>query len=261
MNLREKIKNGPVYGVVCYTGSVAAVEAIGNYGFDFVYLDLEHSPLDGLVNMEKLILAAKHSGVSPLVRVSQNNEMEIRKVLEMGAEGIIVPHCRTKNDILNIMQGAKFPPLGRRGGESCVRSANYGGPGFSWDEYTKKANNDTLVIPMDEDFEFSDNIESILDTEGIDAINFGPIDYSLSIGAEVGYNSKNTKVNEAYALLQKETEKRGIGILAPVVPSSPEDIKAAIKKGINMLILGNDMMYFQKALSILKENISKVEID
>ena len=259
MKLREKMKNGPVFGVVCYTGAVAAVEAIGNYGFDFVYLDLEHCPLDGLVHMEKLILAAKHSGVSPLVRVSDINEVEIRKVLEMGAEGVIVPHCRTKDDIDEIMKGAKFPPEGRRGGESCVRSANYGGPGFSWKEYTQKANEDTLVIPMDEDFEFSDNIEEILNTPGIDAINFGPVDYSLSIGAEVGYNSNDNRVNDAYKLLKEEAAKRGIGILAPVVPSSPQDIKAAIDRGITMLILGNDMMYFQQALATLQMNIKETK--
>lgn len=258
MNLREKMKNGPVYGVVCYTGAVAAVEAIGNHGLDFVYLDLEHCPLDGILNMEKLILAAKHSGVSPLVRVSGINEVEIRKVLEMGAEGVIVPHCRNKEDINRILEGAKFPPIGRRGGESCVRSANYGGSGFSWKKYTQKANEETLVIPMDEDFEFTENIEEILNTPGIDAINFGPLDYSLSIGAEVGYNSDDNRINEAYARLQEETAKRGIGILAPVVPSSPSDIKAAIKRGVNMLILGNDMMYFQQSLETLQSNIKKV---
>jgi 4-hydroxy-2-oxoheptanedioate aldolase len=258
MNLREKMKNGPVFGIVCYTGSVAAVEAIGNYGFDFVYLDLEHSPLDGIVNIEKLILAAIHSGVAPLVRVSQNNEMEIRKVLEMGAEGVIVPHCRTKQDIVNIMKGAKFPPLGRRGGESCVRSGNYGGPGFAWHAYTKQSNEDTLVIPMDEDYEFSENIEEIFEVEGIDAVNFGPIDYALSIGAEVGYNSTDKRVSEAYTLLKQETSKRGIGILAPVVPSSSVDLKKAIDNGINMLILGNDMMYFQKALNTLRNNINEL---
>ncbi len=255
MKLREKMKKGPVFGVVCYTGSVCSVEAIGNNGFDFVYLDLEHSPLDGLVNMEKLILAAKNSGVSPLVRVSEINEVEIRKVLEMGAEGVIVPHCKTKEDIIKIMNGAKFPPMGRRGGESCVRSANYGTKPFSWDEYTKKSNEDTLIIPMDEDYEFSDNINEILDIKGIDAINFGPIDYSLSIGAKVGYNSDDNRVNDAYNKLKVETQKRGIGIIAPVVPSSPSDIKAAIEKGITMLILGNDMHYFQEALQQLKTNI------
>ncbi|MGD1818254.1 MAG: HpcH/HpaI aldolase family protein [Pleomorphochaeta sp.] len=259
MTLKEKMKNGPVFGVVCYTGAVCAVEAIGYSGFDFVYLDLEHCPIDNVSNIEKLILAAKTSGVSPLVRVSCVDEVEIRKVLEMGAEGVIVPHCRTKADIEAIIHSAKFPPIGRRGGESCVRAAQFGVNDFSWDEYTKKSNEDTLVIPMDEDFEFSDNIEEIFSVDGIDAINFGPIDYSLSIGAKVGYKNDDNRLKEAYNKLADETKKRNIGILAPVVPSSPADLKQAIDKGINMLILGNDMLYFNKALAQLKENIKEIK--
>jgi 4-hydroxy-2-oxoheptanedioate aldolase len=90
------------------------VENIGNYGYDIVYLDLEHCPLDGPNNMEKLIMAAKLAGIPSVVRVTGTNEVEIRKVLEMGAEGVVVPHTRTVEDVKEILKGAKFPPMARR---------------------------------------------------------------------------------------------------------------------------------------------------
>ena len=137
MTLRERMKKGPVFGITCFTGAACAVETIGNYGYDFVYLDLEHCTLDGPNNMEKLIMAAKLAGIPSVVRVTSTDEVEIRKVLEMGAEGVVVPHTRTAEDVHEIIKGAKFPPMGRRGGEPCVRSPNFGGPGFPWNEYNQ----------------------------------------------------------------------------------------------------------------------------
>jgi 4-hydroxy-2-oxoheptanedioate aldolase len=253
MTLRERMKNGPVFGITCFTGSACVVETIGNYGYDFVYLDLEHCPLDGPNNMEKLIMAAKLAGIPSVVRVTGTNEVEIRKVLEMGAEGVVVPHTRTVEDVKEILKGAKFPPMGRRGGESCVRSANFGGPGFSWSQYIQQSNEDTLVIPMDEDFEFTDNLDEILDVSGIDAVNFGPIDYALSIGAKVGYATEDARVADAYQKLVQGCAKRGIGVMCPVVPATRESIEAAIEKGITMLILGNDMYHLGSALKTIKQ--------
>lgn len=252
MTLRERMKKGPVFGITCFTGAACAVETIGNWGYDFVYLDLEHCPLDGDNNMEKLIMAAKLAGIPSVVRVTSADEVEIRKVLEMGAEGVVVPHTRNAKDVHEIIRGAKFPPMGRRGGESNVRSANFGGPGFSWSAYTEKSNQDTLVIPMDEDFEFTDNIDEILDVPGVDAVNFGPIDYSLSIGAKVGYATEDTRVADAYTKLAQGCAKRGIGVMCPVVPGTKENIESAIARGINMLILGNDMYHLSAALKTMK---------
>lgn len=87
----------------------------------------------------------------------------------------------------------KFPPLGRRGAESNVRAAAYGGPGFNWPDYIAKSNDESLIIPMAEDFEFADNVDEILSVDGTSVINFGPIDYSLSAGLPIGYTRSTTR--------------------------------------------------------------------
>jgi len=194
MNLKEKMKKGPVYGVAIFTGAACAVEAVGNLGYDFVFLDLEHTPLDAGAGMEKLIMAALRTGVSPLVRTADDDEVVLRKLVEMGAEGVIVPHTRTAADVERIVRAVKFPPLGRRGADSNVRAAGFGGPGFSWEAYIAGQNAGTMVIPMDEDFEFTENIEAIMASPCVDAVNFGPLDYALSVGVPIRYKMDDPKV-------------------------------------------------------------------
>lgn len=247
MTLKEKMKKGPVFGMACFTGVPCVIQNIGNYGLDFIYLDLEHTPWMLGSDFEKQIMAAKLSGISILVRMADSDEVSIRKVLEWGADGVVIPHCKTKEEALKCVEAAKFSPMGRRGGESNVRAANYGGPGFNWNDYMAQQNRDTLVIPMDEDYEFTQNIDEILSVPGVDAVNFGPLDYSVSLNLPVGY-AMGEEVKEAFKTLVTKAKAKGIGRLGPVIPPTKQAIEKAIEDGYNMLILGNDMWHFQNAL-------------
>jgi 4-hydroxy-2-oxoheptanedioate aldolase len=100
---------------------------------------------------------------------------------------------------------------------------------------------------MDEDYEFTENIDEILDVPGIDAVNFGPIDYAVSLNQKVGY-SMTPEVKQAFDTLVKKAKEKGLGRLGPVVPPTGENVKKAVEDGYNMLILGNDMWHFKKAL-------------
>lgn len=259
MKLKEKMKAGPVFGVAIFTGAACAVEAVGNLGYDFVFLDLEHTPLDAGAGMEKLIMAAQRTGVSPLVRTADADEVVLRKLVEMGAEGLIVPHTRTARDVEEIVRAVKFPPLGRRGADSNVRAASFGGPGFSWERYIAEQNEGTMVIPMDEDFEFTDNIDAILSSPCVDAVNFGPLDYALSVGVPIRYKMDDPKVAYAFNRLVELARPRGIGVMAPCVPPTVEYARELISMGANMLIMGNDMWHFQKSIGkAMEETVSAV---
>lgn len=259
ISLKEKMKKGPVFGMTVYTGSVAVVEVIGNWGFDFVFLDAEHTPMGVGLEMEKLVMAAKLSGVSPLVRVTGCNEIEIRKALEMGAEGVIIPHVKTKAEAELCVRAAKFPLVGRRGADATVRSANYAGPGFSWDDYVLQSNNDGLVLPMAEDFEFMDNLDEIMTVPGMDAINFGPTDYALSLGLKLFYKMDDPVIEAALGKIIAKAKPLGMGVMAPVVPPTVEGAKKAIAKGVNMLIMGSDMFNFQAACkNIISECVEPI---
>ena len=247
MTLKEKMKHGPVFGMACFTGVACVIESIAQSGLDFIYLDLEHTNWMLDEPFEKQIMAARLHDIAVLVRMASDDEVAIRKVLEWGADGVIIPHCKTAEIAKRSVEAAKFAPLGRRGGESNVRAANFGYANFDWNEYIASQNANTLVIPMDEDFEFTDNIDEILDVPGVDAVNFGPIDYAISRSLPIGYGM-DTETAAAFDILVKKCRQKGKGVLGPIVPPTRENLHALIERGYNMIICGNDMWHFQRAL-------------
>ncbi|MEG2420678.1 MAG: aldolase/citrate lyase family protein [Oscillospiraceae bacterium] len=258
MTLREKMKKGPVFGMACFTGTTCVIENIALSGLDFIYLDLEHTNYMLDEHFEKQIMAARLHDISILVRMADDDEVAIRKVLEWGADGVVIPHCKTAEMARHCVEAAKFMPLGRRGSESNVRAAGFGYQNFDWNSYIDQQNRDTLVIPMDEDFEFTDNIDEILAVEGVDAVNFGPIDYANSLGQKIGY-AMGDDVKAAFRTLVDKATAKGIGRLGPVIPPTKENVEHAIADGYNMLILGNDMWHFQSALkTMMNESINPV---
>ena len=257
MNLKEKMKQGPVFGMACYTGVTGVIEAIGMSGLDFIYLDTEHTVCGVDENYEKQIMAAKLHDIAILARVPSDNPVEIRKVLEWGADGVIIPHCTSAAMAKRCVDAAKFNPMGRRGAESCVRAAGYGYGDFDWNRYMEQQNQDTMVIVIDEDFEFTENIDEILAVPGIDAVNFGPVDYANSLGQKIGY-AMGEDVKKAFDILVEKASPKEIGRLGPTAACTAEGVQEAIKNGYNMVILGNDMMHLTGAIKNLKNNVVDV---
>ena len=100
MTLKEKMKRGPVFGMACFTGTTCVIENIAMSGLDFIYLDLEHTNYMLDEAFEKQIMAAKLHDIAVLVRMADENEVAIRKVLEWGADGVVIPHCKTAEKFL-----------------------------------------------------------------------------------------------------------------------------------------------------------------
>ena len=125
--------------------------------------------------------------------------------------------------------------------------------GLDGQEFVKKANETELVIPMCEDFEFGDQMDELMEVEGIDAINFGPADYSMSVNTPTGYDMKNSNTDEVLERIIKIAEPKGIGVMAPAVPPTLEHAERLIHKGVNMVIMGSDILNFQRAITAIKE--------
>lgn len=248
--LKETMKQRPVFGMTIYSNCPQFIECLGYAGFDFAFIDAEHCPWE-TTDLREAILAARVSGVSPLVRITEPDMIQIRKALEMGAEGVIIPHVRTLEDMEICVKGAKFPPLGRRGFDLNIRAGQYG-MNMDGVQYYQEANATELVIPMAEDFEFTDNLDALMDVEGIDAINFGPSDYSMSINTPSFYNVKDNPTEDAMRQIIAKALPKGIGVMAPAVPPTYENAKALIEKGINMIIMGSDMYNYSSALKTIK---------
>lgn len=256
-NVGEKLsRNEPVFGATFYSGSTVAIEAAGNWGLDFAFIDAEHVPINIDTDMEKLIMAALLSGIAPLVRVRGTNEWDIRKSLEMGATGVIVPQVSTADQAREIVRAAKFPPNGRRGGDASCRAAGFAGPDFKWSDYMEAENKRRLVIPMAESYEFFDNIDEILDVEGLDVINFGPADYSISRRISIDYSMSDPEVDEKLSELIEKAHARGIKVMAPCLPTNAETVEALVKRGVDMIITGNDVLFLNNGIKAAKDAIN-----
>lgn len=255
-SLKEKMSAGPVMGMTVYSGSPAIIEILGHWGYDFAFIDAEHTPMGIDRDMEKLIMAARLAEISPLVRIAFVDEAAIRKSFEMGAEGVIIPHVKTRVEAEICVRASRFPPQGRRGIDSTVRAARYGAKGYDHESYFRQCQNN-LVIPMAEDFEFIDNIDAILSVPGLDVVNYGPADYALSTNRKTFYDMRHPETLRIQALIVEKARQRGIKVMSPVLPPTEENIAEAIRNGVDMLVVGSDMMHFNRSCAAVMEAVAK----
>jgi 2-keto-3-deoxy-L-rhamnonate aldolase RhmA len=157
----------------------AVVEIIALAGFDGAFIDMEHTGFD-LHLVGEMIRVADLTGVTPIVRVPENNAKLILRVLDMGAQGIQVPHIEGLEGARRAVQAVRYPPLGQRGGAGSTRAAGYGS--IPWREHVQSSNDEILLIVMTEDPQGIKDIEAIAGLDGVDLISLGPTDLSTALG-------------------------------------------------------------------------------
>lgn len=157
----------------------ALAEIAGLAGFDFLFLDAEHSSLS-VTECENMVRAAEARGVVPLVRVPNCKADTILRYLDCGAMGVILPGIASGEEARRAVEAAKYYPMGERG-LNGVRASDYGMNG-SLSEYTAVANRETMVIPIIENRQAVENLDDILAVDGIDGMILGASDLSQSLG-------------------------------------------------------------------------------
>jgi len=228
--MKEKLQKGGIAaGVIIQDPAVQLVEVLGLLGFDWLFIDCEHSPMS-LEDVGQLIMAAELRGITPLVRVPQNLPEIILRYLDAGAMGIIIPGAETVEDAQQAVRGAKYPPEGVRG-LAGVRTADFGLSG-SLGDYVKIANRETMVLAVVESCKGVENIEGILETEGIDGVSIGSNDLSQSLG--VPGQTNHPLVVEAIDKILAAGRKKGKPIGGLV--RGGETPKQYIEKGYQMLL-------------------------
>lgn len=124
-NLKEVLKEGKiVLGPFMKFTDPAAVEIMGFAGFDFVIIDAEHGPIS-MENAQNMIRAAESVNITPIIRVSNNDEALILRALDIGAQGIEIPQINSKSQAIKAIKSVKYSPQGERGVCRYVRAANY----------------------------------------------------------------------------------------------------------------------------------------
>ena len=155
------------------------VEIIGLSGFDAAFIDMEHTTFDlGLIS--QMIIAAELVGVTSMIRIPGNDENLILRLLDAGAQGIIIPHIDGLEGAKRALDAVRYAPLGHRGGAGGTRAARFGTVG--WDEHTRTSNENIVLSVMTEDEKGISEIGQIAQLPGIDLVSIGPTDFSEYMG-------------------------------------------------------------------------------
>lgn len=174
---KRKLAAGKPVSVVAPTyTSGGLVELLGRMGFDVIFLDCEHGPA-GWDEVEDMVRAAELCDVTPIVRVQSHDHSTITRALDRGAGGVQVPHVNTKAEAEAIVRHAKYHPLGHRG-FAGGRAAFGEKPA----DYTRRANDETMVVVMLEEVEALRNLDAILTVPHIDVFFVAPGDLAQSMG-------------------------------------------------------------------------------
>ena len=177
--LKQKLQAGnAAFGVMITFPSPQVVEMLGSLGFDWVLIDNEHGSIT-VENSEDLIRASELTGIAPIIRPVSNKPEIIAPFLDRGAWGVQIPHVNTAEEARAAVDAVKYHPLGHRGMFSGSRPAGYGLSGSTAD-YVEEANRNTLVCLMLEEVEAIENLEEMVEVEGVDVFFIGSGDLSQS---------------------------------------------------------------------------------
>jgi 2-dehydro-3-deoxyglucarate aldolase len=253
MSLKQKLKNNELsIGSWIMMADSMSVEVMALAGFEWLVVDIEHTPID-METVKTLIITIQANHMKALVRVSKNEEVVIKKVLDMGADGIIVPMVSSKEDAEQAVNYAKYPPIGKRG-VGLYRSTKYG---TKFEAYKKWVDEELVIIAQIEHIDAVKNIDEILQVEGIDGTIIGPYDLSGSMGYPGEFEREDVK--EAVQTVLDRCKEHNMPSGFHVVDTAPEKLQSKIDQGCTFLAYGIDYFFMRDAamsgMKTLKEGL------
>ncbi len=232
-SVRKRLKdNELVLGAFMKSTDPAMAEIMGYSGLDFIVVDNEHVAMNK-ESLTNIMRAAELSGTETIIRVMKNEQSNILQALDAGANGVQVPNIDTAEQAKELDMNSHYPPLGTRGLSPNVRAAKYGDTPLK--EYISSSLENTLVVAHIETKEGYENLDAILDVEGIDVIFIGPMDLSQSFGI-VGDVKNPILVNCIDDIVKKSLAKnKAVGTVC-----SAAQVDDLVAQGMRYLLVGND---------------------
>ncbi|QNP54224.1 host specificity protein (plasmid) [Hymenobacter qilianensis] len=171
-------------------GDPAIIECLALAGLDYVVLDLEHGP-GSVAGAAAQILAAERHSLTPLVRVKDTSRAAVMNLLDQGAQGLVIPAIKTVEEVQRLVQYGKYAPLGERGfGPSRASAFSYAPALQNLGEYLARCNRETLLLPQCETRECLEQVEEIVQVEGVDGLFIGPFDLSIALGVPAQFEAE-----------------------------------------------------------------------
>jgi len=179
--LKKRIAEGKTaYGVISPLTDPTICEYIGLNGYDYYMIDGEHGAIS-ISDVTNLVRACELYNCTPLARIRSVDTKLILQYMDAGVMGVMMPSIDNADDVQQLVNAIKYPPMGNRG-LGPVRASDYMQGGMSQADYVTFANEQTLVLPQIESIECVNNLESICQVEGVDGFIIGPRDLAMSMG-------------------------------------------------------------------------------
>jgi len=222
------------FGTWITVESPMCAELMSSLGFDYFVLDNEHSPLD-IMHMQTLMQAFRpDSKTCPIIRPWWNDMVAIKRALDIGAQGLLIPWVNTAEQAKAAVSYSRYAPVGLRG---CgPRRAAMFDP-----DYLKTANDEIFIAVQIETKEAVKNIDSILSVEGVDCAYIGPGDLAASLNHIGDFTPKD----EQDAIDRVWDACKEHGVAAGIHEGCGKPLPERIKRGYNMVTLGNDLVYMK----------------
>jgi 2-keto-3-deoxy-L-rhamnonate aldolase RhmA len=237
--IKSLLKQGkPTAGAWLQMTSPFSAEIMARAGFDWLIVDMEHAPGDFL-NLASQLQAIGGTDCVPFVRAPWNDPVAIKRILDTGVLGVLIPYVNSAEEARNAVAACKYPPEGIRGLAGSPRAAYFGQNSM---DYLKDANEEILVIIAVETGEAIANLDEILAVDGLDGIFIGPMDLATSMG--YFGDPSHPEVQQAIATVEEKTLKAGKYL--GTVGGSWEQARKKYDKGYQLLMLMSDSVDLAK---------------
>lgn len=249
-DLKAELKAGQAaFGCWLGLNSGAVAEIVAGAGYDFVLIDLEHGPGDPQEALTIMQAISAYPCV-PLVRVPANEPLWIKRALDLGAAGIMVPSVETAAQAAQVADAARYPPLGRRGmAPTVIRASGYG---VRWREYAAGFNERLLVICQVETAQAVENAAAIAAVDGVDLLFVGPFDLS----GDLGYPAQPDHPDVRKAIAKVEGVAKAAGKLLGTIPTAERDVAALLAAGHLLLPCESDVGLLRDAAAQRRDRLA-----
>lgn len=234
-------RGGVVHGVICATGSPLVAEMLGLAGYDFVLVDGEHGPSGHDGQLAQLV-ALQATGATPLVRVAEWSHTAVKRVLDIGFEGIMIPGIPDAAAARDAVDACRYPPRGTRGAAAGIaRASNYG---MSAARYSQQAEAQLFTCVMIETARAVEEVAAIAAIEGLDAIQIGPFDLAGDLGCRPDFD--DPVFAEAIDRIEAAVIPSGRVLGGMPMPGRP--LAALKQRGYRMMTTGSDVGFLRGAI-------------
>lgn len=231
--IRERILSGErMFGIAAQLGSSLTVEMIGNAGFDWTWVDCEHGSGD-YSELIHQVQVARLGNAPAVVRIADNNPITFKRVLDLGAAGIMVPNVNTAAEAEKAARAMRYQPEGTRGVAGSPPCAGFG---QDFETYFAEANDNLVTMVQIETVEAIENVGGIAAVPGVDVLFVGPMDLSVSMGIPRQFKQADFEANLDKVVAACEKHGKTPGILTPNLDFLPP----WIDKGFRVFVVGSD---------------------